>query len=68
MIHQEVNTKPLNYFDCRKMINHLLTKRKLVLVQQTELERIERLNRLPNQHERKYVKRLIQDTEYRGVQ
>lgn len=68
MVQQKVNTKPLNYFDYRKMINHLLTKRKLVLVQQTELERIERLHRLPNQHERKYVKRLIQDTEYKSVQ
>lgn len=68
MVQQNVNTKPLNYFDYRQMINHLLTKRKLLLVQQTELERIERLNRLPNQNESRYIKRLIQDTEYRDVQ
>lgn len=68
MVQQNVNTKPLNYFDYRQMVNHLLTKRKLVLVQQTELERIERQNRLPNQYERKYIKRLIQETEYKSVQ
>lgn len=68
MVQQNVNTKPLNYFDYRQMINHLLTKRKLALVQQTELERIERQNRLPNQYEHKYIKRLIQETEYRDVQ
>lgn len=68
MIQKVTNTKPLNYFDCKKMIDHLLNKRKLVLVQQTELERIDSLNRLPNRHERLYIKRLIQDTEYKSVQ
>lgn len=63
MIQIIANTKPYNYRSISKMINHLLTNRKLVKVQRDELLRIDSLSRNPNPHESKYVKRLMCETE-----
>ena len=65
MIQSVTNTKPLNYFNQTKMINHLETKRELVKVQRDELERIKCLNRLLNQNEIRYIKRLVQEKPYK---
>lgn len=61
MLQTKHNHKPYNYVDYRKMIKHLQTK-PLISIQRIELQRIDGLSRLPNQHEIAFIKRLMCET------
>lgn len=63
MLQTKHNHKPYNYAGHQKMITLLLNKRKLVLVQRTEIERMDRLSRKLNAAEITYLKRLMCETK-----